>query len=80
MEIKLEKSYFTRFGNTPHGFTIQIINEILNNSFVDILDLISFLNVNVSDQNDILIYGRGGSHVWISDKKTGERILIIIFE
>ena len=77
MQIKLEKSYFTRFGNTPHGFTIEVINKMLNNSFVDILDLISFLNVNVGNQNEILIYGRGGSHVWISDKQTGERIAII---
>ena len=81
MQIQLEKSYFIRFGNTPHGFTIEIINRILNNSFVDIPELINYLDKIVGElEQNILIYGRGGSHVWISDKQTGERIVLIKFQ
>lgn len=80
MKIQLEISYFTRLGKTPKGFTIEVINRILNNSFVDIPELINYLDKIVGQlEQNILIYGRGGSHVWISDKQTGERIVLIKF-
>ncbi len=34
---------------------------------------------NVFESSENYIFGFGGSHMWVSDKQTGKRILITIF-